>query len=169
MLYVSPCRNANCGCVGVNRKRKPWFLFAYAYFSRMLYSSSRSGLSSGVFYHHLNRFDVNVMRQICFLYNSRLFVCLLVSSYHLRVHVCVLVQYVYSVCVQRMCTVCHYCIFLCWISHWRQPKKVETCGRFNNCLYIIVSNFSSVVEIYILTRLTARNMENVKFAIRNIT
>jgi hypothetical protein len=41
-------------------------------------------------------------------------------------------------------------------------EKAETCRRITTCLYIIVSSYSAVVGIYMVTCLTARNMNNFK-------
>jgi hypothetical protein len=56
----------------------------------------------------------------------------------------------------------HYCIFLCSVPPWGWPKKAKTCRRFTTFLYILVSNYSAVVGIYMVTYLTARNMDNFK-------
>jgi hypothetical protein len=48
----------------------------------------------------------------------------------------------------------------------QQRNKAETCRRFTVCFYIIVSNYSTVVGIYIythiVTSLSAKNMYNFK-------
>jgi hypothetical protein len=41
-------------------------------------------------------------------------------------------------------------------------KKAETRRRIATYLYILVSNYSATVDIYIVIYLTARNMENFK-------
>jgi len=42
-------------------------------------------------------------------------------------------------------------------------KKAETCSRFSMCLYIVASNYSAVVGVYIVTCLTAWNLDIFKF------
>ena len=54
---------------------------------------------------------------------------------------------------------CIQCTFI--RSDIRWPKKAETCRKLIICLYISVSNYSAVVEIYKVTSLAARNMNNV--------
>ena len=41
-------------------------------------------------------------------------------------------------------------------------EKAETCKRFTTCLYILVSNYSAVVGIYMVKCLLVRNMNNLK-------
>jgi hypothetical protein len=50
-------------------------------------------------------------------------------------------------------------IFLCWMPPWRWPKHVGRVPR----LYIIVSNYSTVASIHMVTCLTAWNRDNTKF------
>jgi len=57
----------------------------------------------------------------------------------------------------------HYCTFACCMPPCRWPKKVERCSRITTCLYTVVSNYSVVTGIRMVTYLTARNMESFKF------
>ena len=43
----------------------------------------------------------------------------------------------------------HYYIPLRWLPSWRWQKMVGTCSRNANCLYIIVSNYSAFVGVYV--------------------
>lgn len=48
------------------------------------------------------------------------------------------------------------------IPPWGWPRGAETCRRITICMYIIVSNSSAVVGIYMVTFLNTRNMDNFK-------
>jgi len=64
--------------------------------------------------------------------------------------------------VVQICSInSHYCIFLYWIPPWGWPKKAETCRKLPQvCLYLYLS---AVFGIYMVTCLTAQNMNNFKF------
>ena len=44
----------------------------------------------------------------------------------------------------------------------QQRTSAKMCRRFTTCFYTIVSNYSTVVGIYIVTCLTAQNRDNFK-------
>jgi len=52
--------------------------------------------------------------------------------------------------------------FICWIFPWRWPKRTKHIGS-SPLLYIIVTNYSAVVEKYMVTCLTVQNVGNFKF------
>lgn len=60
------------------------------------------------------------------------------------------------------------CLFFVEYLPWKWATKAKTCRRLTTCLCIIVSNYSAAVGMCVVTYRTTWNMDNLKFAEKQI-